>query len=150
MIQWCTLINRFCGAKDQDGASHHGWDGKVSAEQSSAYQTTSSLRMGIEVTTVTLRWLYNTSIARIITVCHSQSMPWSVQNGWLWYEWLPYMMTWNLQELWIYCLGHAGISGKERVDSLASEAPITVTLGYNGYIVGNKGLLEWGIGEWNE
>lgn len=54
---------------------------------------------------------------------------WKIQNGWLWYEWLPYMKTSSLQEpVWIYCPGQAGVSDKEKLDRLASTVSITETL----------------------
>lgn len=103
--------------------------GRVSAEQSGAYQTiTSNRKMEINVATLALRWLSNTPFTKVVIFSDSQPMLWKGQNGWLWHEWLPYVATLNLQGLvWIYCPEHAGLYGNKRVNILVLRAPIIET-----------------------
>lgn len=54
-------------------------------------------------------------------------MLWKVQQiRWVWHEWLASITKSNYRKIvWIYCLGHAGVRGNERSDSLASRPHIT-------------------------
>lgn len=54
-------------------------------------------------------------------------MLWKVQQiRWVYHEWLASITKSNYRKIvWIYCLGHAGVRGNERSDSLASRPHIT-------------------------
>lgn len=49
------------------------------------------------------RFLSPTSVTRALIIIDPQSMFQKVQDGWLWYEWLPIITSSNMREVaWIY------------------------------------------------
>ena len=104
--------------------------GKLIAEKCEAYlTTTSSMRMEVEAVTAALKWLSETSLTGAVIVSDSQSMLRKIQNGLFRHEWMIYIEISALQNfVWIYSPGHAGVSGNERADTLASNAPVEGTL----------------------
>ena len=85
--------------------------GRVVAERSGAYRTTtSSMRMEVEAVTAALHWISGTSFTGAVVVSDSQSMLHKIQKGRFRYEWMASIEVSNLQRLmWIYCPGHAGV-----------------------------------------
>ena len=77
--------------------------GKIVAEQSGSYMTTtSSMRMEVEEVTAALRWLSETLVSKAIIVSDSQSMLRKIQNGLFRHEWMTYTEISALQSIvWI-------------------------------------------------
>ena len=91
--------------------------------------TTSSLTMEVEAVTHAIQWLASQRDARIthaIILTDSMNLLQKVESGMGCPDWHTAMHSLRLQRLlWIYCPGHAGVSGNERADRLASTADIT-------------------------
>ena len=84
---------------------------------------TSSLTMEVEAVTHARQWLASQSDAIILT--HSMNLLQKVESGTGCRDWHTAMHSLRLQRLlWIYCPGHAGVSGNERTDKLASTTDI--------------------------
>ena len=65
-------------------------------------------------------------ITHAIILTDSMNLLQNVESGMGCPDWHTAMHSLRLQRLlWIYCLGHAGVSGNERADRLASTADIT-------------------------
>ena len=105
-------------------------DGRTVHEDSGAHRvTTSSLTMEVEAVTHAIQWLASQRDARIthaIILTDSMNLLQKVESGMGCPDWHTAMHSLRLQRLlWIYCPGHAGVSGNERADRLASTADIT-------------------------
>ena len=105
-------------------------DGRTVHEDSGAHRvTTSSLTMEVEAVTHAIQWLASQRDARIthaIILTDSMNLLQKVESGMGCPDWHTAMHSLRLQRLlWIYCPGHAGVSGNERADGLASTADIT-------------------------
>ena len=105
-------------------------DGRTVHEDSGAHRvTTSSLTMEVEAVTHAIQWLASQHDARIthaIILTDSMNLLQKVESGMGCPDWHTAMHSLQLQRLlWIYCPGHAGVSGNERADRLASTADIT-------------------------
>ena len=105
-------------------------DGRTVHEDSGAHRvTTSSLTMEVEAVTHAIQWLASQRDARIthaIILTDSMNLLQKVEPGMGCPDWHTAMHSLRLQRLlWIYCPGHAGVSGNERADRLASTADIT-------------------------
>ena len=91
--------------------------------------TTSSLTMEVEAVTHAIQWLASQRDARIthaIILTDSMNLLQKVESGMGCPDWHTAMHSLRLQRLlWIYCPGHAGVSGNERAGRLASTADIT-------------------------
>ena len=91
--------------------------------------TTSSQTMKVEAVTHAIQWLASQRDARIthvIILTDSVKLLQKVESGMGYPDWFTAMNSLRLQRfLWIYCPGHAGVSGNERADRLASTADIT-------------------------
>ena len=76
-----------------------------------------------------IQWLASQRDARIthaIILTDSMNLLQKVESGMGCPDWHTAMHSLRLQRLlWIYCPGHAGVSGNERADRLASTADIT-------------------------
>ena len=99
-------------------------------ESSGAHRvTTSSLTMEVEAVTHAIQWLASQRDARIthvVILTDSMNLLQKVESGMGCPDWHTAMHSLRLQRLlWIYCPGHAGVSGNERADRLASTADIT-------------------------
>ena len=99
-------------------------------EDSGAHRvTTSSLTKEVEAVTHAIQWLASQRDARIthaIILTDSMNLLQKVESGMGCPNWHTAMHSLQLQRLlWIYCPGHAGVSGNERADRLASTADIT-------------------------
>ena len=104
--------------------------GRTVHEGSGAHRvTTSSLTMEVEAVTHAIQWLASqrdAQITHIIILTDSMDLLQKVESG----MGCPYSQTskhsLQLQRLlWIYCPGHAGVSGNERADRLTSMADIS-------------------------
>ena len=109
----------------QGGRTVHGDNG--------AHRVTSySLTMEVEAVTHAIQWLTSQSDAHItyaIILTDSMSLLQMVKSGMGCPYWHTAKHSLRLQRLlWIYSSGHAGVSGNERVDRLASTADITYGL----------------------
>ena len=105
-------------------------DGRTVHEDSGAHRvTTSSLTMEVEAVTHAIQWLASQRDARIthaIILTDSMNLLQKVESGMGCPDWYTAMHSLRLQTLqWSYCPGHAGVSGNERADRLASTADIT-------------------------
>ena len=105
-------------------------DGRTVHEDSGAHRvTTSSLTMEVEAVTHAIQWLASqrdTRITHAIILTDSMNLLQMVESGMGCPDWHTAMHSLRLQRLlWIYCPGHAGVSGNERADRLASTADIT-------------------------
>ena len=91
--------------------------------------TTSSLTMEVEAVTYAIQWLASQRDAQIphaIILTDSMNLLQKVESGMSCPDWHTAMHSLRLQRLlWIYCPGHAGVSGNEQADRLASTADIT-------------------------
>ena len=89
----------------------------------------SSLTMEVEAVTHAIQWLASQRDARIthaVILTDSMNLLQKVESGMGCPNWHTAMHSLRLQRLlWIYCPGHAGVSGNERADRLASTADIT-------------------------
>ena len=85
--------------------------------------------MEVEAVTHAIQWLASQRDARIthaIILTDSMNLLQKVESGMGCPDWHTAMHSLRLQRLlWIYCPGHAGVSGNERADRLASTADIT-------------------------
>ena len=90
---------------------------------------TSSLTMEVEVVAHAIQWLASQRDAQIthaITLTDSKNLLQKVESGMGCPDWHTAMHSLRLQRLlWIYCPGHARVSGNERADRLARTADIT-------------------------
>ena len=105
-------------------------DGRTVHEDSGAHRvTTSSLTMEVEAVTHAIQWLASQRDARIthaIILTDSMNLLQKVESGMGCPDWHTAMHSLRLQRLlWIYCPGHARVSGNEWADRLASTADIT-------------------------
>ena len=104
--------------------------GRTVHEDSGAHRVTaSSLTMEAEAVTHAIQWLASQRDAQIthaIILTDSMNLLQKVESGMGCPDWHTAMHSLRLQRLlWIYCPGHAGVSGNERADRLASTADIT-------------------------
>ena len=85
--------------------------------------------MEVEAVTHAIQWLASQRDARIthaIILTDSMNLLQKVESGMGCPDWHTATHSLRLQRfLWIYCPGHAGVSGNERADRLASTADIT-------------------------
>ena len=113
-----------------------GWGFTVKQDVRTVYEdsgahrvTTSSLTMEVEAVTHAMQWLASQRDARIthaIILTDSMNLLQKVESGMGCPDWHTAMRSLRLQRLlWIYCPGHAGVSGNEQADRLASTADIT-------------------------
>ena len=90
---------------------------------------TSSLTMEVEAVTYAIQWLasqHDAQITHAIIVTDSMNLLQKMESGMGCPDWHTAVDSLRLQRLlWIYCPGHAGVSGNERADRLASTADIT-------------------------
>ena len=95
----------------------------------STHLMTSTKVMEVEAVTHAIQWLASQRDARIthaIILTDSMNLLQKVESGMGCPDWHTAMHSLRLQRLlWIYCPGHAGVSGNERADRLASTADIT-------------------------
>ena len=122
-----------------DGSVTRDWSGwgitvkqgaRTVHEDSGAHRvTTSSLTMEVEAVTHAIQWLVSQHDARIthaVILTDSVNLLQKVESGMGCPDWHTAMHNlWLQRLLWIYCPGHAGVSGNERADRLASTADIT-------------------------
>ena len=104
--------------------------GRTVHEDSGAHRvTTSSLTMEVEAVAHAIQWLASHRDAQIthaVILTDSMNLLQKVESGMGCPDWHTAMHSLRLQRLlWIYCPGHAGVSGNERADRLASTADIT-------------------------
>ena len=94
--------------------------------------TTSSLTMVVEAVTHAIQWLTSQREHRLHmpSFSHSMNLLQKVESGMPPPpNWKTAMYSLRLQRrLWLYCPGHARVSGNERGDGLASTANITTGL----------------------
>ena len=105
-------------------------DGRSVHEHSGAHRvTTSSVTMEAEAVTHAIQWLASkrdTQITHAVILTDSMNLLQKVESGMGCPDWHTAMHSLRLQRLlWICCPGHAGVSGNERADRLASTADIT-------------------------
>ena len=85
--------------------------------------------MEVEAVTHAMQWLVSQRVAQIthaIIFTDSMNLPQQVESAMGCPDWHTAMHSLRLQRLlWIYCPGHAGVSGNERAVKLASTADIT-------------------------
>ena len=85
--------------------------------------------MEVEAVTHAIQWLASQRDAQIthaVILTDSVNLLQKEESGMGWPDWHTAMHSLRLQRLlWIYCPGHAGVSGNERADRLASTADIT-------------------------
>ena len=88
--------------------------------------------LGNQPTTTACSLLNNKLCLRLLKITHaiiltdSMNLLQKVESGMGYPDWHTAMHSLRLQRLlWIYCPGHAGVSGNERADRLASTADIT-------------------------
>ena len=112
---WGFMVTLGGGTVHQDSGSHG--------------VTTSSLTMEVEAVTHAMQWLASqrgTQITHAIILTDSMNLLQKLESGMGCPDWHTAMHSLRLQRLlWIYCPGHAGVSGNERADRLASTADIT-------------------------
>ena len=104
--------------------------GRTVHEDSGAHRVmTSSLTMEVEAVPHAIQWLASQRDAQIthaIILTDSMNLLQKVESGMGCPDWHTAMHSLRLQRLlWIYCPWHAGVSGNERADRLASTADIT-------------------------
>ena len=103
--------------------------GRTVHEDSGAYRvTTSSLTMEVEAVTLSIQWVAcqrGPQITHAIILTDSMNLLQKVESGMGCPDWHTAMHSLQLQRLlWIYSPGHAGLSGNERADRLASTTDI--------------------------
>ena len=94
--------------------------------------TTSSLTIEVEAVTHAIWWLASQRDAQIthaIILTDSMNLLQKVESGMGCHDWHTAIHILRQQTLlWIYCPGHARVSGNEQADKLASTADITSSL----------------------
>ena len=105
-------------------------DGVVVGEDSGATTlTTSSMCMEIKAISEAMTWLMINNHQRAVIVTDSMSTLQKVQKKMLYADWKSTISASNLERIaWIFCPGHAGVSGNERADRLAGDAATRGTL----------------------
>ena len=118
-------------------------------EDSGAHRvTTSSLTMAVEAVTRAIQWLAfqrDAQITHAIILTDSMNLLQKVESGMGCPVWHRVIHSLRLQRLLcIYCPGHAGVSGNERADRLASTADFTsaLQLGRAKVLRGLKNFLD--------
>ena len=113
--------------------------GRSVHEDSGAHRVTiSSLTMAVHAVTHAIQWLASqrdTQITRAIILTDTINLLQKVESGMGCPDWHTAMHS--LPLYWIYCPGHAGVSGTERADRLASTADFT-----SGLLLGRAQVLE--------
>ena len=103
--------------------------GTVHKDSGSHRVMTSSLTMEVEAVTHAIQWLASQCDAQItqaIILTDSMNLLQKVESGMGCPNQHTAMHSLRLQRLlWICCPGHAGVSGNERADRLASTADVT-------------------------
>ena len=104
--------------------------GRTVHEDSGSHRvTTSSLTMEVEAVTHAIQRLAaqrDPQITHAVILIDSMNLLQKVESGMGCPEWHTAMHSlWLQRLLWIYCPGHAGFSGNEWADRLASTADIT-------------------------
>ena len=101
-------------------------NGKVIAENSSATDLTlSSMATEVNAITLALTWIAEQPYERLVIVTDSLSTLEKVRRKSLHADWTPLIQRSSLTKItWIYCPGHAGVSGNEAADKLAGDAQI--------------------------
>ena len=82
----------------------------------------------VTVAVTHIQWLASqrdSQITHAVILTDSMNLLQKVESGMGCPDWHTAMHSLRLQRLWIYCPGHAGVSGNERADRLASTADIT-------------------------
>ena len=106
--------------------------------------------MEVEAVTHAIQWLASQRDARIthvVVLTDSMKLLQKMESGMGCPDWHTAMHSLRLQRLlWIYCPGHAGVSGNERADRLASTADITsgLQLGRAEVLRGLRNFLNTG------
>ena len=105
-------------------------DGVVVGEDSGATTlTTSSMCMEIKAISEAMTWLMINNHQRAVIVTDSMSTLQKVQKKILYADWKSTISASNLERIaWIFCPGHAGVSGNDRADRLAGDAATRGTL----------------------
>ena len=126
-------------------------EGLTVHEDSGAHRvTTYRLTMEAEAVTHAMRWLASQREAQIthdFILTDSLNLLQKVESGMGFPDWHTAMHSLRLQRLvWIYCPGHAGVSGNVQADSLVSTTNITsgVQLGRTKVLRGLKNFLNIG------
>ena len=101
-------------------------DGSVVVEESGAIDmTTSSMTMEITAITKALEWTSKITATHVLIATDSMSTLQKIKGGRLYADWVPLILESSLKKItWVFCPGHAGISGNERADELAGDAVI--------------------------
>ena len=106
-----------------------GVHGQAHEDSGESRVTTSSLTMEVEAVTHAIQWLASQRDAQIthaIIFTDSMNLLQMVESWIGCLDWHTAVHSFLLQRLlWIYCPGHAGVSGNERADRLASTVDIT-------------------------
>ena len=85
--------------------------------------TTSSMCMEVKAISEMLEWVRQQPITRLVCLTDSMSTLEKIATGMLYADWAASIQQSNLQCIrWIFCPGHAGVSGNERADALAGQA----------------------------
>ena len=114
MTSWSTWT------KEQSGWGYTVKQGGRTVHEDSGIHrvTTSSLTMEVEAVTHAIQWLVSQRVAQIthaIILTDSMNLPQQVESAVGCPDWHTTMHSLRLQRLlWIYCPGHAGVSGNER------------------------------------
>lgn len=81
--------------------------------------------MEVMAVTKAMSWLETQNATHACFLSDSMSMLRKIQTGWIREQWLQSVIRSGLQRVtFIFVPGHAGVSGNERADRLASCAPI--------------------------
>ena len=104
--------------------------GRTVHEDSGSHRVmTSSRTMEVEAFTHAVQWIASQRDAQIthaIILTDSMNLLQKVESGMGCPSWQTALHSLRLQRfLWIYCPGHAGVSGNDRADRLASTSDIT-------------------------
>ena len=135
--------------KDRSGWGFTAKQGRRTEHENSRPHrlTTSSLTMEVKAVTHAIQWLASKRDAQIIDAIiptGSMNLLQKVESGMGCPYWHTAMHSlWLQRLLWIYCPGHTGVSGNERVDRLASSADVTsgLQLGRAEVLIGLRNFL---------
>ena len=111
--------------------------------------TTSSLTMGVEAVTHAIQWLASQRDAQsthAIILTDSLNLMQKVKSGICCQDWYT-----SMHSIWLYCPGHARVSGNERADRLEGTANITsgLQLGRAEVLRGLRNFLSMGRPEYH-
>ena len=99
---------------------------EVANHDSGAFEcTTSSMCMEVHAISEALKWLEKCRYTHAVFITDSMSTLEKIKRGSMYVDWARSIQKSKLKKItWVFCPGHAGVSGNERADRLAGDAAV--------------------------